>query len=517
MITPLRRISSLFDTRHMPAVSRLWLAAALALPVILLLVSFRPASYGAPASSVAAVAATTNPRTLSASDRSRYTTLREAQAHGDFARANALLGQVENRLLLGHVLAARYLDTTYPASHAELADWLSRYSDHPETARMAKLAAQRGIAVTLPKNATALRGKGYTDHEGRNTMPDHWFTALGLWRDGNHAQARPIFARVSADESLSQWQRAAAYYWVYRADKKLENMRDARTALAQAASYQTTFYGLLARAQMGMPILTPQAPEVPNNLRDDPRAIRAALLVQLGDTAAAEEELRALYSALDKGARGGIVTLASELGLSNLQMRLARTAGLSNAEQLFAQYPAPHYMLDLHSVMDAALLLAVARNESGFREIAHSPSGAVGMMQMLPSTARAVERHVGEALLRTADASGSTAPIAERLSNPALSARYGAEYLKLLTAQPAIGRDLIHLLVGYNAGPGTVANWKAAARTLRDPLLYIESIPYAETRNYVMQVAAQYWVYQRMMDETPTSLYALAKSEWPQV
>ncbi|MBX9726530.1 MAG: hypothetical protein K2X09_04620, partial [Rickettsiales bacterium] len=67
------------------------------------------------------------------------------------------------------------------------------------------------------------------------------------------------------------------------------------------------------------------------------------------------------------------------------------------------------------------------------------------------------------------------------------------------------------------AGPGTVASWKAAAGNVSDPLLYVESIPYPETRNYVMQVAAQYWIYQRMMGETPTSLRALAKGEWPKV
>ena len=74
-----------------------------------------------------------------------------------------------------------------------------------------------------------------------------------------------------------------------------------------------------------------------------------------------------------------------------------------------------------------------------------------------------------------------------------------------------------HMLIGYNAGPGTAASWKRAGGTVTDPLLYIESIPYAETRNYVMQVAAQYWVYQRLMDERPTTLKALANGEWPMV
>ena len=415
------------------------------------------------------------------------------------------------------MLAERYLTSAYKPSKTELADWLARYNDHPEAARIASLAIRQGLDVNLPKAAKPLRGEGYTDHEGRSTMPDSWFTALGFWRAGDYAKAQPIFANVSADASLSPWQRASAYYWMYRASEKLGAHDEANAALKQASRYPTTFYGMLAATQLGIPSVIPEAPEVRDSLRNDPRAIRATLLSQLGDDDAAEDELRALHAAVDKDQRGGIVTLASELNMPNLQMRLARTEGLSTAEQLFAQYPAPHYMIALDPVMDAALLLAVARNESGFREIAHSPAGAVGMMQMLPSTARAVERHVGEELLRTASTASASLPVAERLSDPALSARYGAEYLKLLTQQPAIGRSLVHVLVGYNAGPGTVASWKAAAGNVSDPLLYVESIPYPETRNYVMQVAAQYWIYQRMMGETPTSLRALAKGEWPTV
>lgn len=492
-------------------------AAALLLCAVLALAPTRQGTDAEPRSAAALVAATENPHELSAADIATYQAIADADRQGQFSAANSLMGTLSNRLLVGHMLATRYLGGAYKPSNTELADWLSRYSDHPEATRIAGLAIRRGMDVTLPKTEKPLKGAGYTDHEGRTSMPDGWYSALGYWRSGEYAKAAPIFASVSENENLSNWQRAAAYYWDYRASDKLGDDEKARDALTQAARYPTTFYGMLASTKLGLPSVIPEAPEVRDALRNDPRAIRAALLVQLGDNAAAEDELRALHSALPSTTRAGIVTLASELNLPNLQMRLARTTGLSPAEQLFAQYPAPAYMSELHTVMDPALLMAVARNESGFRELAHNPSGAMGMMQMLPSTARAVERHVGEELLRTADNGTTASALSERLSDPALSARYGAEYLKLLTKQPAIGQSLVHLLVGYNAGPGTVASWQAASANLNDPLLYIESIPYAETRNYVMQVAAQYWVYQRLMDKTPTSLIALSKGQWPKV
>lgn len=514
-----RQFATLLAHLNAKQISRttpLWVVGWVAAALILSANPVPRTSSDTPQTPQAAVAATANPSELSAEDRGSYILIREAQSRGDFARADALIEQLNNRLLVGHVLATRYLNANYKPSADELKDWLARYSDHPETSKIASLAVRAGLDVTLPKAAKPLKGEGYIDHEGRSAMPDGWFSALSFWREGDYAKAAPIFARVSEDDSLSKWQRAAAYYWSYRASEKLGERSDAKAALKQAAAYPTTFYGMLAASTLGLPALTPEAPEVLDHVRNDPRAIRAALLVQMDERDAAEEELRAFYSALGNDERGGIVTLASELGMPNLQMRLAKTAGLGKAEQLFAEYPAPNYMLDLSSIIDPALLMAVARNESGFREVAHSSAGAVGMLQMLPSTARHVERHVGETLLSTASAS-SNLSIVERLNNPALSARYGAEYLKILTQQPAIGRNLIHVLVGYNAGPGTVASWKAAAAKMDDPLLYIESIPYAETRNYVMQVSAQYWMYQRLMDTTPTSLRALAKGEWPLV
>ena len=463
------------------------------------------------------IAAPADPTYLSDEDRSHYAMIRRAQEAGDYDAADALIKRLSNRGLVGYALATRYLGSDYTASNTELSQWLTLYSDHPQAPYIASLAIRRGLDVTLPKTVQALRGEGYSDHLGRSTMPDSWFTALSQWRDGNYADAKTIFVQLSADASLSPWHRAAAHYWTYRAAGKTHAPSLANHHLHEAAKYGSTFYGMLAASQLGMLDSGAEAPEVSDSLRNDPRAIRAALLVQLDDAELAENELRILHSATPKGSRGGIVTLASELNMPNLQMRLARTEGLSDAEQRFAQFPMPHYLLDLHSVMDSSLLLAVARNESGFREVAQSPAGAVGMMQMLPSTARAVERHVGKELLQLASSSDSNAPIAERLSDPSLSARYGAEYLKLLSRTPAINNNLIHLLVGYNAGIGRVISWKAASGTMADPLLYIESMPYAETRNYVMQVSAQYWTYQLMMDETPTTLRALSQGKWPTV
>jgi soluble lytic murein transglycosylase-like protein len=458
-----------------------------------------------------------DPGELSPGDVALYDAIFKAQADKDFDQADALIGQLGNTHLLGYVLAERYLARGYKPSDEELSLWLDNYADHPQAARISRLADHRGLDATDPENVKPLKGEGYTDHLGRSSMPDSWFTGLSQWRAGSYKSARKTFERVAKDTSLTPWQQAAAHYWAYRANLKQGDEHAATKHLNLAAEYPTTFYGLLAAEQLGERRLVVEAPEVSDALRRDPRAIRAALLVTLDRNDAAEEELRRLYNASSESDRPGIITLASELDMPNLQMRLAKTQGLSEAERIFAKYPAPYYMVKLHDVADPALLLAVARNESGFREVARSEAGATGMMQMLPSTARLVERNVGRERLQTASIGGSEAHITARLNQPELSARYGAEYLRMLATTPCISHNLVHLLVGYNAGPGTVISWKAAGRNIKDPLLYIESMPYAETRNYVMQVSAQYWIYQMMMDKQPATLATLAKGKWPMI
>lgn len=455
------------------------------------------------------------PATLSTSDITLYQLSFAAEEKNDFTSADQLMAQLGNRRLVGHLLAARYLSDTYTASREELADWLAHYRDHPEAARISKLATSHGMAAPAIRTETPLRGDGYADHLGRSGMPDGWYRALSLWRDKNYEEAYPLFAAVGEDDSLGSWQRAAGDYWAYRAADAQDETKLARQHLASASQYKTTFYGLLAAQQVvGAPELSAQAPHVSARLRDNPQAIRAALLVQIGRTEDAENQLRHLYSTASRSDRPGLVTLAHELGLANLQVRLASMEQLSEDEEIFASFPAPDFVLDAQTDLDAALMLAIARNESSFRDSVSSSAGARGIMQIMPATARGIERHVGLNALTVASTDTSQ-PLALRLNDPATSVRYSSEYLKILAREPNIGQNLIRVLAAYNAGPGAVSGWGAAAAKMDDPLLYIESIPYAETRNYVMQVMAQYWVYQLIRHETPRSLAALSRGHWP--
>lgn len=452
-----------------------------------------------------------------------YPVILAAQEKGDFAAANVLIDQLADTTLVGYVLAQRYQQPNYKATAKELTGWLTQYRDHPQASAILDMAARVGVKseilahFNVPKEAP-LRGEGYAAQLGRSTMPDGWYAGLRLWREGNYWKAIVPFTAIARNEKLSPWQRSAGAYWSYRSFQKIGNTWEAVRSLNVAASFPETFYGMLANAQRGrMPNVTASLPNVTAALWNDGAVKRAQMLVMLGRNADAEAELRNRYSTLSANERPALVTIAATLNLPNLQLRLAQLPTLSASEATAARFPMPSLMIEAQNKVDPALILAVARHESAFREtVRNSGSGATGMMQMLPSTAQHVLKTTDDISLVLADnGNDGTMSIHERLNNMTMSAKLGGEYFALLAQQPAVGNDVIRLLAAYNAGPGTVANWQKAAKNIDDPLLYVELIPYPETHNYVVQVMAHYWVYQTLMGEHPNSLAQLARGTWP--
>lgn len=484
--------------------------------LLLLSAAIAPQTTATPLSPDFFVSIAENPTHLSETDATLYKAGFAALAQRDYTTLADMLTQVRNKRLVGYLLARQYLSGSYTATAEELTAWLEKYSDHIQARDIQRLAVARGVKTPPIPAEKPLKGEGYAEHLGRSTMPDSWFRALSLWREQNYSDALPLFESIGENKTLSGWQRAAGSYWASRAATELGHTRTARSHLRDAAEFKTTFYGILAAEKAGLPSVDGRAPRVTHHVRNHPQAIRAALFAQLDHTDEAENELRYLYSAVSETERPGIVTLAHELNLANLQVRLANLSHLTPEEELFASYPMPQYVIDAQAQQSPALLLAIARNETGFRETASSSAGAVGLMQMLPSTAHAIERHVGREVLEVAS-SGDIMPLVERLNDPATSVRYSAQYLSILAKEPAVKNDLIRVLAAYNAGPGNVSNWQTMARQINDPLLYIESIPYPETRNYVMQVMAHSWVYGNLLGEHSASLRGLAQGQWPQL
>ena len=145
--------------------------------------------------------------------------------------------------------------------------------------------------------------------------------------------------------------------------------------------------------------------------------------------------------------------------------------------------------------VDAALVLSTIRMESAFRSGARSSAGALGLMQVMPATGR-----------RIAKAAGVRVRGSRTLLHPEKNIRLGTAYLRHLLdrlhAHPALTS------AAYNAGPHRAERWLAAIGEL-EPELWVELIPYLETRQYVKRILEYRIVYQQRLGRTPVRLSSL--------
>ena len=177
-----------------------------------------------------------------------------------------------------------------------------------------------------------------------------------------------------------------------------------------------------------------------------------------------------------------LATLANGLGLPDLAVAIARRAGRDGAMLPEAGWPAPYTP---PAGMEPAIVLALMRQESSFDEQIVSPAGARGLMQLMPATAIAVARKLGD-----------TPELAALTSSPDTNMRLGTAYLRGL--QDQFGA-LPLALAAYNAGPRRVQDWVTANGDPRTGDIsmvdWIELIPFNETRNYVQRVLENVAIY----------------------
>jgi len=198
--------------------------------------------------------------------------------------------------------------------------------------------------------------------------------------------------------------------------------------------------------------------------------------------------------------RGGLSAFAHEMAR---HVNVAPEAGWRRAAVNAARYPVPPWQPHTGFRMDRALLYAVMRKESRFQPVARSGAGARGLMQIMPRTARFMAERNN---LRYTD---------YNFSRPAWSLNVAQQYLRYLLDHRSVDGSLIKLLTAYNAGPGNLQRWLDEVDHDGDPLLFIESIPSAETRRYVEAVMRNLWFYRGRLDETAPSRRTLAAGRVP--
>lgn len=334
-----------------------------------------------------------------------------------------------------------------------------------------------------------------------------WINGLVQWRFKNYKEAAKSFENTAISPFASGWMVSAASYWAGRAEAKAGSDRAAQKWMKRAADYPKTFYGMMAAASLGKSTaLDWAAPELARaqekEILGTPAGQRAEKLLAAGQVTLAEDEIRALYVRGDNARKKALLAFAYDRKLPGLSMKLAHSVS-GNPDS--ALYPAMPWAPTKGYRIDRALLHAIIRQESHFNASAENRwSGATGLMQLMPNTAYHVagedkfNDYEGKALLKT----------------PEVSLDLGQDYVEELLNNGTVGQDLLSLAIAYNAGPGNLARWKAERADVSDPLYFLETIPYAETRTYTKRVMANYWIYRARFDQTDDSLLALANGKW---
>ena len=339
-------------------------------------------------------------------------------------------------------------------------------------------------------------------------VAEGWWTAgLAAWRLDDCQGAAQAFARTAQlSENLELT--AAAHYWHSRALVRCRQPEKAVAPLRLAAARDETFYGMLAAEQLGTKL--PESHAAPDFTQADWQKLRevgnvrtAAALAEIGRDGLADEVLR--HQALI-GAAGQfqpLSRLARDIGLPATQLWMAYNAPSGARSEPASRFPTPRWTPANGWKVDPALVYAHALQESVFRANAVSPAGARGLMQIMPAAAKDNAPKIG--------VPGSAADLAK----PSVNLAFGQQHLQLLRDSPATGGLLPKVMAAYNAGLEPLKRWQYEVRDKGDPLLWIESLPYWETRGYVNIVTRNYWMYERQAGGPSESRIALAQGMWP--
>ncbi|MDP5278617.1 lytic transglycosylase domain-containing protein [Sphingomonas sp. DG1-23] len=333
-----------------------------------------------------------------------------------------------------------------------------------------------------------------------------WVAGLATWRQGDCHASADAFERVATRATDTEL-RSAGFYWASRADMACGRPEKVSVRLKAAAQFGETYYGLLAKAALGIqekPVKGERfVAEDWRTLERRPNIRVAAALTEIGEDGLANEVLRHQARFCTPGDHAALTRLAGRFNLAATQLWLSHNGPAGARPLVQARYPSPNWTPAGGWRVDKALVFAHTLQESRFNAEVRSAAGAMGLMQVKTGAATDVGRRHGVTYA------------ASDLTKPSVNMEIGQSYLEQLRDQPFTGGLLPKVIAAYNAGPTPVALWNSMSKDNGDPLLYIESIPYWETRGYVMTVLRNYWMYENQEGRASASRSALTQGLWP--
>ncbi|MBE2278459.1 MAG: lytic transglycosylase domain-containing protein [Rhodobacteraceae bacterium] len=291
---------------------------------------------------------------------------------------------------------------------------------------------------------------------------------------------------------------ARAEYWQGRAEEAAGRASEAEARYRAAARYQTAYYGLLAAERLGLPLDQALLDETPapgwqTSAFAGSSVLEAGrLLLQSGDRALGKRFLLHLAESLDDRELAQLSEMALDMGEPHVALLIAKQAAERGVILPRAYFPVPDFVPDGLQV-SRALALAIARRESEFDPAARSHADAQGLMQVLPGTARQV-----------APGLGLTYAAGRLIEDPVFNVTVGTAYLARMVQE--FGPSIALVASGYNAGPGRPRRWIGELGDPRRPDVdvvdWVETIPFGETRTYVMRVSEGVVIYRAKLKGT---------------
>ena len=341
-------------------------------------------------------------------------------------------------------------------------------------ARLATWAARRHEAAALPWFQQA-DGTALTDFQRE------WWARAALRAGDWKAVQQAIEGMSGATRQEPSWR-----YWRARA-LLVSGERAAANSLLLPLAREHHYYGQLAQEELG-PVM--QAPVI--NIKtgsDDVTAVarhpgiaRALALHELGLRSDATQEWNWTVQSFSDAQLLAAAELARQMEWYDRAINTAeRTREQHDFELRFlAPYRELAQKAARENELDEAWVFGLMRQESRFVNVARSSVGASGLMQIMPATARWIAQRLGIKRFHP-----------NEMRDPAKNIRFGAYYLKHV--QTTLDGSPVLATAAYNAGPGRAQRWRDSRPM--EAAIYIESIPFSETRDYVKKVMSNAMYY----------------------
>ncbi len=377
----------------------------------------------------------------------------------------------------------------------------------------ARMSGRLAFLYYVDANFELAREFGETGAEG-NSEYGLWTMGLLSFKQENYQEAAKYFIKMTELNQINDARKTEALFWAGRAEQKLGNNDLANGYFTKAAEKPQIFYGALAAGALGeVPEYKFYESEISEdeleNLMKNTMAVRALALIQLDKKIWAEKYFTYMLSDdITPDLLQSIHSIAESSDMPRIAIqtsRLMKDKGVIDTEKdmiMGALYPTPDWEPMDGWELDKCLLFAITRQESQFKTNAKSRVGATGLMQLMPGTARLMcsENNIN---LKSLD-----------LLKPEHNMFLGQKYVAHLLEKAYIDNNLVKMLISYNAGAGNLLKWEKKFQT-EDPLLYVESFPARETRDYVKKVLTNLWLYSAKMDQPMDTLMEMANGDWP--